>query len=293
LHAKKFQTKLKEYKEEKPYPFNKINKVISFDRRGTTSVITYQSSSRCCSDKFAEALSAELNKQNVTLEYKPDPTGIYTDSAQFTTIYPECTNISVGYKSEHTYTETQDIEHLEKLANACLTTNWESLPVERDPSKYEYSRNYYGYGYWENEWDDYMEGYGYASRNNTSSYVKEDDTLHFFDTEFNYVSSIKRKKYSNQILSIDLCDERIAVETDAIKDLLDSLEVSYESVKWNGHKLIVKHKEPAGNVTECDRDELVDFLPNLDFWKDEIASGDYEMNNFHTNQSDYKNNTIF
>lgn len=291
--SRKLSTKLKEFKEEKPYPFNKINKVISFDRRGTTNVITFQSSSRCCSDKFAEALSAELNKQDVTLEYKPDPTGIYTDSAQFTSIYPECTNISVGYRSEHTFTESQDIVHLEKLANACLTTDWENLPIERDPTKFEYSKSY---GYWENEWDDYFDGYGYRSSSTYTPVKENDETMHFFDTEFNYVSSIKRKKYTSQIISIDLCDERLAVEEDAIKDLLDSLEVEYESVKWDGRKLLVKHKEPAGNTTECDRDELVDFLPRLDFWKDEIAGGDYELNSFDNNSgihSDYKSNTIF
>ena len=37
------------YKTDK---IDKINKVISFDRRGTSSIITYQSGSRCCSDKF-------------------------------------------------------------------------------------------------------------------------------------------------------------------------------------------------------------------------------------------------
>jgi predicted metal-dependent phosphotriesterase family hydrolase len=37
-----------------------INKVISFDRRGTDSVITFQSSQRCCSETFGEALSKEL-----------------------------------------------------------------------------------------------------------------------------------------------------------------------------------------------------------------------------------------
>jgi hypothetical protein len=31
-----------------------INKVISFDRRGTDSIITFQSSQRCCSDKFGD-----------------------------------------------------------------------------------------------------------------------------------------------------------------------------------------------------------------------------------------------
>ena len=30
-----------------------INKVVSFDRRGTDSVISFQASQRCCSDTFA------------------------------------------------------------------------------------------------------------------------------------------------------------------------------------------------------------------------------------------------
>ena len=127
-----------------------INKVISFDRRSTGSVITFQASTRCCSDKFGTALSAELNKYEDTFKYSNDLTGVYTDSAQFTSIYPECTNISVGYYSEHTFSERQDIVHLIKLAEACLKVDWNSLPVERDPSKVEYSDYYddwYGYGY--------------------------------------------------------------------------------------------------------------------------------------------------
>ena len=64
--------------EKIPY----INKVISFDRRGTDSIITFQASSRCCSDKFGEELSKRLNEVESTFKYKNDPTGVYTDSAR-------------------------------------------------------------------------------------------------------------------------------------------------------------------------------------------------------------------
>ena len=61
--------------------FLKYDRMISFDRRGTTSVITHQSSKRCCSDKFAIELANQLNQSG--LELAPDDTGVYTDSAEF------------------------------------------------------------------------------------------------------------------------------------------------------------------------------------------------------------------
>ena len=73
-----------------------INKVISFDRRSTSSIITHQTSRRCCSEEFGEALSKALNDVEETFLYKNDDTGVLTDSVQFISIYPECTNISVG-----------------------------------------------------------------------------------------------------------------------------------------------------------------------------------------------------
>jgi hypothetical protein len=60
-----------------------------------------------------------------------DPTGVFTDSANFMELIPECTNISVGYFNEHTYKEALNIDFLEKLADACLKVNWTSLPVAR------------------------------------------------------------------------------------------------------------------------------------------------------------------
>ena len=95
-----------------------ITKVVSFDRRGTDSVITEQWTGVCCSNDFAVELSKRLNSVDSTFNYKPDPTGIYTDSAQFMSSVQECTNISVGYYGEHGYSELQDLNHLRKLCKA-------------------------------------------------------------------------------------------------------------------------------------------------------------------------------
>ncbi len=110
-----------------------INKVVSFDRRGTTSVITHQFYGRCCSDEFAKELSMRLSSTIEGLQLSPDDTGVLTDSAQFMDIVSECTNISVGYYREHTTSESQDIEYLQKLCKVVCKINWENLPVMRDP----------------------------------------------------------------------------------------------------------------------------------------------------------------
>ena len=67
------------------------------------------------------------------LKLSPDDTGVLTDSAQFMDIVSECTNISVGYYREHTTSESQDIEYLQKLCKVVCKINWENLPVMRDP----------------------------------------------------------------------------------------------------------------------------------------------------------------
>jgi hypothetical protein len=145
--------------------FLKYDRMISFDRRGTDSVITFQSSRRCCSNEFAEDLSKRLNKYNLTM--KPDDTGVYTDSAEFTDVISECTNISVGYYSEHTVRERQDLDHLHKLCIAVTNIDWESLPTKRDPKTIDYksySYNSYGYGSSYKEYDK-KSTYGYESWN--------------------------------------------------------------------------------------------------------------------------------
>lgn len=110
-----------------------FDRAIAFDRRGIDSVITHQGWGRCASDTFGSALADALNNADATLMYLPDNTGVYTDTAEFTDIIPECTNISVGYYAEHSDRESLDIFHYIALSNAVLLVDWDNLPVERDP----------------------------------------------------------------------------------------------------------------------------------------------------------------
>ena len=106
-----------------------ITKCVSFDRRRTTSVITHQLGSQCCSNEFGSALCEQYNKSGLNLSL--DTTGVYTDSASFMDQIAECTNISVGYYNEHRGGEMQNMTYLIKLAEASVNVNWDSLPVTR------------------------------------------------------------------------------------------------------------------------------------------------------------------
>lgn len=244
-------------------PMSNIKKVISFDRRGTNSVITHQMTGRCCSDTFAKELANKLNTANSTFKYVCDNTGVYTDSAQFTRIYPECTNISVGYNFEHTSYEEQDIIHLTKLCEAVTKIDWDSLPIERDPSKIT---TYGEYSYDDDE-EYYFSrrsvGYTYTGYSSNTSWTRD---LYFEDPEYPIEQvKIELNKYTNNLVSIGLCQERLDYELDLIVELLSMLEIEYDEIKWDGNKLIVNYKE--GNVTRTSRNELIDYIPILDFWK--------------------------
>ncbi len=269
--SKALATKLKSQKIEG------ITKVISFDRRGHDSVITYQASSRCCSETFAQALADQLNAKNTLFKYKPDPTGIWTDSAQFVKIYPECTNISVGYKNEHTSHESQDLDHLEQLADACLLVDWESLPVERDPIVVDYR----------SRWDDWDYGYSYygggsyyssSSKSSTGSRAYETSYTNskkwFFDDFTNYVSSVTLSKPNGSLVDIELSEERLEIEKIKIAELLEDLELEYNSFTWDGLKLVVKHD--SHDVT-CPRSDLSPYIKSLDFWISLIEEKSYSF----------------
>jgi hypothetical protein len=277
--SKKVANKLKTEKNEG------INKVISFDRRGIDSIITFQSGQRCCSEKFGEELSKQLNLSEESFSYKNDPTGVLTDSIQFISIYSECTNISVGYRSEHTFSEVQNIEHLEKLAKACLKVDWNGLPVERDPSKTEY-KSYGSYYGWD---DDYSYGYGYSSFNkgwNKSTPVKKTEKVWFHDNKYKYVSNIEIESLTKKVVSVDLCKERIEYEKMIVGDLLRSLDLQFSSFEWNGFKLKVFYTQNAGNhTTECNRNDIIEYLPELDYSKLEELND----NSFETGISVYPN----
>lgn len=137
-----------------PEFLQQFDRAIAFDRRGSTSVITHQGGSRCCSEGFAKALCDQF--KTVGLYMECDPTGIFTDTAMYTHLIPECTNISCGYDHEHSAAESLDLTYLQKLRAACLSINWEALPTVRKT----------GFD------DDDDDGDGYYWRNARFSYQK-------------------------------------------------------------------------------------------------------------------------
>ena len=128
-----------------------FDRAVAFDRKGTDSVISHQGWGRCCSDAFAQHLADALNATNDNLMYSPDDTGVYTDTAEFTDIIPECTNISCGYYFEHTAKEELDMIHFEQLAAAVVLIDWDMCPTERDPKVIEYKDD--GYATYMGKWN--------------------------------------------------------------------------------------------------------------------------------------------
>ena len=121
-----------------------FDRAVAFDRAGYHDVITHQSGGRCCSNEFAEELSRQMTADDFSMAYAPCDGGVYTDTAEFIRIIPECTNLSVGYKNQHGEWEEQDVAFLVQMAQQLVQVDWDSLPVERNPKVYE--SRYGGFG---------------------------------------------------------------------------------------------------------------------------------------------------
>lgn len=117
--------------ENMPDLLSKYDRAIAFDRAGLGDVITHQAGGRCCSDLFANALADAMNVDG--LMYLPDSTGVYTDTAEFIRDIPECTNLSVGYASQHGPKEELNLRHFLAVAAVVTKISWEALPTSRDP----------------------------------------------------------------------------------------------------------------------------------------------------------------
>ncbi len=123
-------------KTRKPGLVKGIKRAIAFDRMGHFDIISRQRGMVCCSLKFVNAFSDQLNDLIVTpnkivSRYKT-AIGTFTDTANYTGLIPECTNLSVGYFSQHGETECLDTLWLETiLMPALLQIDWEELPTER------------------------------------------------------------------------------------------------------------------------------------------------------------------
>ncbi len=213
--------------------YNVVNKVVSFDRRGTKSVITHQWYGRCCSDEFALELSMRLNTTGEELYLEPDDTGVLTDSAKFMDIVPECTNISVGYYNEHTKNESQDIEYLQKLCRSVCKIDWETLPVERDPL----------------DWDEDDEDFDFPTDD-----VDEEE---FSSEYFSYF------KFEDKTKKMYISKKKVKEEESILcKWIYTQGYTDAKKVIWNGNSLNVQsmsgRTEFVGN-----RWDLSEFVPEL------------------------------
>lgn len=119
-----------------------IEAMIALDRRGYDSVITEQSTGVTASTAFAQSMADQLGG-----EYVPDDGGIFTDSAFYSGLIPECTNLSIGYHSQHSRHETLDFTFTDTLLVKLLGLRTADLVISRDPTateSFDYWRTAYG-----------------------------------------------------------------------------------------------------------------------------------------------------
>lgn len=153
-----------------------FDRAVAFDRAGYADIITHQSGGRCCSDEFAQALADQLSSD--TDWFMPCNGGVYTDTAEFTTLIPECTNVSVGYKNQHGDREEQDIEFLWDLAKRVVSVQWDSLPTVRDPKEKPAASRY---GKWTSAYAAYDADDSYFSSKDPVGATKKLDVLDDLD----------------------------------------------------------------------------------------------------------------
>lgn len=118
-----------------PALLKEFDRAVAFDRAGYYDVITHQAGGQCASDDFAQALADQFNAADADFFFTPCSGGVYTDTAEFIGLIPECTNISVGYFSQHGDRENTNVTFLMQLAAAVLLVQWDTLPTVRAVKK--------------------------------------------------------------------------------------------------------------------------------------------------------------
>lgn len=122
-----------------PHVVRGIKAAIAFDRKDTGSIITHQWGGRCCSDEFAHSLADAIG-----LDMKTDTGGSFTDTACYTDLVGECTNVSVGYKWQHSKSEEQDLAFAILLLDRMLEFDSSKLVYKRKAGEKE-KRTYTSY----------------------------------------------------------------------------------------------------------------------------------------------------
>lgn len=188
--------------------FKKFKRAVAFDRKKYGSIITKQRGSVCASDDFAKALSQEYVKMG--LKYQPDDTGVYTDTAVFVGVIPECTNISSAVFGEHTKDEHINIKYLTEIAIASAKIQWEKLPTKRVPVEEVKIVKTSNRSYTEDYYSEYNAGYynhKTASTNrssvNTSNVEYVNGTgLKFNEENISKYFQLQKVEYSDEVNNI-------------------------------------------------------------------------------------------
>jgi hypothetical protein len=124
----------------------KFDAAIALDRAGYRDVITYQAGERCCSDAFATSLAKAIGG-----EFKPCDGGVFTDTANYTDLIGECTNLSVGYFRQHGPMEHTNLSFAASLRDALIAADWTQLALVRKPGEVEESR-WSRYSMYDDKW---------------------------------------------------------------------------------------------------------------------------------------------
>jgi hypothetical protein len=225
-----------------------MNAAIAFDRKGFDNIITEQSGGQCCSNEFAAALALQLPDTN----YKADPTGTFTDTANYTHIIPECTNLSVGYFNQHFKGETQNVIFAMLLRAAMLRFDETKLVIKRKPGE---GKRTYNYASWSgmDDWDGGSYG-GYKSAEYyVRNYVIIGDTVKILasafgqgalDTDIGRQGKVMRVGYAGSARTLNI---KFADDGDWIENLKD----------YHVKRVVPETKVPERKVTYYNKGDRV------------------------------------
>lgn len=198
----------------KPAFLDHVDVAIAFDRRGHGSVITHQFGTRCCSDAFGNSLRQQLGPYvGATIL---DDGGTFTDTANYTNVIAECTNVSIGFNQEHTKFETLDLDYADKMLHAMLNFKANELIVKRYPGEYEEA--------------DYMRGGFYGGRYSTSGRDYGSGVVDYDDLPWqsSYASTKNSSQWSQMVSMCRSYPESVADFLESYgftpNDLLDFVE---------------------------------------------------------------------
>lgn len=148
--------------ENAPELLDGIQACIALDRKGVDSIITHQYGGRCASDAFANSMAKQFKG------YKGDDSGSFTDSANYTHLVPECSNLSVGYENAHTKDERLAYFHLLELRDMLLRFDFRKVAIQRKPEA-----RTYGKALSVSAWDSWEDDSAYWTGGNGGTWKKQ------------------------------------------------------------------------------------------------------------------------